>query len=392
MKKIAVILLVTLLAGSISFAQKGKVASALTYLENGDIEKAWQAIQIAEKNEKTVNWYRTYYVKGRILQSIAESKDPKIKNTVDDPLIKAFDSYQKANKLDEKGRIEKTIEVYLPMLNNDFIQKAVQEFQNKEYKASMESFDYALKVGKDKVFGGVVDTSLIYNAGLAAYNGKLWDDAIDYLTKAKDMEYGGGTTYVLLKNSYLEKEDTAGGLKVLQEGFNKHPADKTVIFELINFYLLTVKDSQAAMDYINRALKQDPENTSLYFAKGLAMDKLGQHDSAVAAYKVSISKDSTFLNSYYNLGALIFNDGVAMFNKCNKIMDNEKFKKCVDSADIKFRKALPYLERAHVLDPKEVNTMETLKVLYYRLHMYNKRDKIIKEINALKGGGSNENK
>ncbi len=387
MKKIALILFGALILGSVSYAQRGKVAASLSYLENGEIDKAWQTIQIAEKNPKTAEWYKTYYAKGRILQSMAESKDPKVNKLVDEPLAKAYDSYQKAVKLDSKGRIEKSIEVYLPILNNDFIKKAVEEFQAKQFKSAMESFEYALKVGQDKVFGGVVDTSLVYNAGLSAYNGKIWNKAVEFLTKATDMDYGGGAAYQLLKNAYLAKGDTLGGLKVLQEGFNKDPTDKTIIFELINYYLLIEKNSQSAMDYINKAMEEDPENASLYFAKGLALDKLSRHKEAIAAYKESIARDSTFLNSYYNLGAMIFNDGVKMFNDCNKIMNNEKYKACVDSSDIKFKESLPYLERAHKLDPKEMNTMETLKVLYYRLHMYDKRDQIVKELDAAKSGG-----
>jgi tetratricopeptide (TPR) repeat protein len=392
MRKITIILVGLLFVGSVALAQKGKVTSALTYLDNGEIEKAWQTIQVAEQNPKTANYYKTYYAKGRILQSIAESKDPKVKNLVDEPLKKAWESYQKAIQLDEKKKVQKTIEIYLPMLNADFINAAVEEFKKQEFKSAMEYFDYALKVGEDPVFNGAIDTSILYNAGLSAYNGKIWNKAIEYLTKAKDMGYGGGAAYVLLKNAYLEKGDTLTGLKVLQEGFQKYPTDKAVIFELINYYLLVEDNSQAAIDYINKAMSQDPENASLYFAKGLALDKLGKHEEAIAAYKLSIEKDPKYLNAYYNLGAMIFNDGVTKFNKCNEIMDNDKFKECVAKADEIFKESLPYLEKAHELDPKEINTLETLKVLYYRLHMYDKRDQIVKELDAIKNASGNDGK
>ena len=178
----------------------------------------------------------------------------------------------------------------------------------------------------------------------------------------------------------------------MKEGFNKNPTDKAVIFELINYYLLVEDNSQAAIDYINKAMSQDPENASLYFAQGLALDKIGKHDEAIAAYKQSIEKDPKYLNAYYNLGAMIFNDGVNKFNKCNEIMDNEKFKECVKQADEIFKESLPYLEKAHELDPKEINTLETLKVLYYRLHMYDKRDQIVKELEAIKSASGNDGK
>ena len=56
MKKLAFILIFVLAAFSSSYAQKGKVTAAMNYLTNQEIEKAWEAIQVAEKNEKTVGY------------------------------------------------------------------------------------------------------------------------------------------------------------------------------------------------------------------------------------------------------------------------------------------------------------------------------------------------
>jgi len=90
------------------------VTSALTYLDNGEIEKAWQTIQVAEKNEKTANYYKTYYAKGRILQKIGESKDPKIKNLVDEPLKKAWKAIRKQSNWTKKVRSIKPLRSTCP--------------------------------------------------------------------------------------------------------------------------------------------------------------------------------------------------------------------------------------------------------------------------------------
>ncbi len=385
MRKLVLLFLSLMMMAGSGFAQKGKVASALTYLENNEIEKALQAILAAEQHEKSKDWYRTYYVKGRIMQAIAESKDEKVKGLAENPAVQAFESYEKAKKLDDKGKINKTIELYLPMLAADFINKAVDEFQKQDFKNSYTSFGYALKVQEDPVFGGTIDTTIVYNAGLAAYNGQMWDEAIEYFKKTIDLNYGQGTPFVLMKNAYLNKGDSAMAVKTLQEGFNKYPTDQNIIVELINYYLLNEHDNQAALDYIKLAKEKDPTNASIYFAEGYAMDQVGKKDSAILSYKKAIEYDPNFTNAYYNLGALIFNDGVADFDSCANIMDNTEYKKCVEEADKKFAESLPYLEKAHELNPKEVNTMETLKVLYYRLKMYDKREQIIKELDAAKG-------
>ena len=67
MRKLAILLFVLTIGITGTFAQKGKVASASNYLTNGEIAKALEAIQIAEKHEKTVNFPKTYFVKGQIM-------------------------------------------------------------------------------------------------------------------------------------------------------------------------------------------------------------------------------------------------------------------------------------------------------------------------------------
>ena len=99
-------------AVSISFgamAQKGKVTSALSYIDQGILDKAKEAMDQALANEATANWFNTYFAKGRLCQATFESKDPKIKAYYADPLGEAYAAYEKAMELDPKGTIKKKI-------------------------------------------------------------------------------------------------------------------------------------------------------------------------------------------------------------------------------------------------------------------------------------------
>ena len=60
-------------AVSISFgamSQKGKVTSALSYIDQGMLDKAKEAIDQALVNEKTMNWSNTYFAKGKLCQAV----------------------------------------------------------------------------------------------------------------------------------------------------------------------------------------------------------------------------------------------------------------------------------------------------------------------------------
>jgi len=106
-------------------------------------------------------------------------------------------------------------------------------------------------------------------------------------------------------------------------------------------------------------------------------------DRAIESYKKAIELDDTNFNSYYNLGALYFNQGVNMANKALEIKDPDEYSAAVAKADEKFRESLPWLEKAHELNPDDVSTMETLKMLYYRLKMMDKHAEISEKLENL---------
>src|SRR5512137_1178962 len=98
------ILLLTVI--SISFgaiAQKGKVTAALSFIEQGALDKAKEAIDQALKDEKSKDWSNTYFAKGRLCQAVFESDIPAYNSYYEDPLAEAYTSYEKAITLDPKG-------------------------------------------------------------------------------------------------------------------------------------------------------------------------------------------------------------------------------------------------------------------------------------------------
>ncbi len=390
MKKTIILLNLAILIVLAACSPRTKVTSSQNLKDTGKLKEALETIDDAidpsnEDAEKTINWPRTWEVRGEIYQSIYQSEDQEVKELVVSPLSEALDSYQKALKLDEEGKFENSVKVKLTLLTNDFTNQAVEAFEEQNYEKALESFESILEINEIDVIKqdnpDLVDTVIIFNAGLAAYNSEDYDKAIDYYGEAAEHGYGGARTYSLMANAYQLKGDTVGALEVLQEGFEEYPEDNNVLTSMIQIYL-DLKKTEEAMSYLDLAIKQDPENATYYFAKGTLHETMEQEEEAIEAYENAIERKSDYFDANYNIGALYYNKGVQQIQVANDIptSQNERYEEELAKADKWFKQALPYMEKCYELKPDDNMTMESLKNLYYRLQMMDKYNEMLEKL------------
>lgn len=376
MKRI-IIFLAFVFAVSGAFAQKGKVTSAQNLKDTGKLDKALETIESAinssnPKAEKSIPWPKTWEVRGEIYQAIFQSKDANFSKLNDDPLTVSLDSYKKALELDEKNKFGKSIKIKLTLLTNDLTNQAVQAFQDEDYNKALQSFEQIIDIQEIDLIQqdspGAIDTVILFNAGLAAYNAENYDKAIKYYSEVAKYGYNGARTYSLIANSYQLNKDTIGALEALKKGFETYPEDNGVLTSLIQIYL-DVNRTDEAMKYLEMAIAQDPKNTTYYFAQGSLYEKLKDEANAIKVYTKALDIDSEFFNANYNLGALYYNKGVKQIDIANGIPANEntKYEAELKKADVWFEKALPFMEKCDTLQPNDNMTLESLKNLYYRL-------------------------
>ena len=110
-----------------------------------------------------------------------------------------------------------------------------------------------------------VDTVIIFNAALAAYNAKKYDKAIEYYKEAAKYKYNGAKTYSLISNSYVQKQDTASALDILHKGLSEFKDNSAILVEMINIYLVLNKVDDAISNYKKAAAKDDNIYTSPRF-------------------------------------------------------------------------------------------------------------------------------
>ena len=201
-----ILLLITVVTVSIAaMSQKGKVTSALSYIDQGMLDKAKEAIDAALVDEKSRDWFNTYFAKGKLCQASFESDNPGFKAFYKDPLGEAYAAYEKAIELDPKGTIKKKIitnMIYNSLAVNLFTQGSAK-FEAKDFELALSSFENQILItGSDK-FVGVADTGMYYNAGLAAFNSGKYDKAIKYFEKCAEMKYQGIKPYYQIYESYM---------------------------------------------------------------------------------------------------------------------------------------------------------------------------------------------
>ena len=351
-----------------ALAQKGKVTSALSYIDQGMLDKAKESLDAALANESTMNWFNTYFAKGKLCQASFKSDNPKFQAYYPDPLAEAYSAYLKAMELDPKGSIEKKIitNMIYNSLAVDLYAQGGSRFESKDYEGALKSFETQIKVTESNQYVGAVDTGMYYNAGLAAVNCKKHAEAIKYFEKCAEMKYLGITPYYQIYESYMGMGDTAKAESVLTGLPAIFPNDKTITLQLIDLYIKSGKNAEA-QKYIKVAKEADPNNYSLYFAAGIIFLNENKFDDAIVELSKSIELKSDLYDTQYSLGAAYINKASEMFVKANEIMDVKKYTEAIDQANEVYSKALPYMEKAYELKPDDVYSMRSLQELYYRL-------------------------
>ncbi len=393
-------------------AQKHIVVSAYNENDDGNYLKALDYIDQALDHEDTKDEPKTWLYRGNIYKNIAleqlklqkkekgnrnEERLKKLKEAAQNPILTAIKSYQKCMKLDEKeGEYAPKAQMGLMQLRNPSYNQAIQKFNKEDYEVSFKLFAMATTLGR--MTGQGIDSTAFYNMALAAEKAGKVDTAIMLYGKAGQMGVKGPQPFI--NKAYLQQKTGAEGeavLKTLQAAREKYPENKTLINMVTNQYLRT-KKFEEAKESLELALEKDKENPILYFSLGTVHDQLykkykekkadssqkkarGQFKKAKKNYKKAIELDSGYFDAYYNLGALHYNEGVEIFQKTQKIKDQAKYKEEIKGAKENFRKALPYLEKAHQLKPDDRTTMNSLKNLYARMkgEEYEKKYKEMKK-------------
>lgn len=388
MKKHLISVLIVLVSVSASVAQNAKVVTAFNYLKSGDFEEAKSAINEAIQDPKTGAQAKTWFYRGAIYEALYGDTTFRKKNP--DALAEAIRSYQKAMEIDPKNQWKDQIQQGLIECAGYLFNEGVAPYNNKDYLTAYNNFKQAADVYQylNTSFGlSLVDTFATLYAANGALKLKRYDDALTLYTSLQNKNISRPEIYSNLAELYLAKGDTAKAQEIIGKGTQLFPNDKPLMIQELNVYLFS-KDYVKAIDKLKAAIAKDPNFGALYIQLGNMYDQVKDTTNARQAYEQAITKDPGNFDGYYRLGASYYNRAVDLNNQMNKLPVNapqKQYDALRVQRDALFKKALPFLERSHEIDSKDMDTMIALKELYARLNMLDKLEGIKKEIEAVKG-------
>ncbi len=367
MKKITLLLLAVIISAA-SMAQKGKITAAETFIREGAFDKAKEAIEAAIVHPKSMGLAKTYYVKGKLCQAAFDSGDPKAIELYPDILMEAYNNFEKAVQIDPKLKNTIIRDNAYALLGNSFLNDAIAKFTDRNFKGAMESFERNVKVAGSDLYVGMVDTLVIFNAGLAAYNAEMYPEAITHFRTCTTSGTEDTKPYIFMSDSYLKMKDTVNAEAVLMEGYKAYPDTLDIILQATQFYL-DANNSEKAFEFVHKAMEMDPENHILYLVEGSLHMKLEDYPKAIESLKTSLLKNPAQFESNYNIGLCYVSIANEMLNEANLIADNRQYELAKDKAFEEMKKAVPYFLEAEKVNPTSVATLEFLREIYLKLKM-----------------------
>ena len=105
-------------------------------------------------------------------------------------------------------------------------------------------------------------------------------------------------------------------------------------------------------------------------------------NKAISGYENTIKIDSTYVDAYYNLGALYYNQSIT-YKSVAGDYSGDKYESEMKKADDMLKKAIPLLERVLSFSPNDKSTLKVLKSLYFNLDDMENYSRIKKQLESL---------
>jgi tetratricopeptide (TPR) repeat protein len=292
-----------------------------------------------------------------------------LKYEAPDPAKKSYEAYMKAKSLDAQGKNAKKLKENFTLLATWTRIEAFNKYHLVKYPEAVEYFALSIDCSSEV---GEIDTTSIYYAGILSLEAKNYTLAEKYFKNALETGYiddGNAYSYLAEAMKALGKVDEAR--VILEKGFGEKPENQHIVISLINNYMTSGKDPKDIIPLIKKAQEKEKENVNLYIVEGDLCERLKDVEGAVVCYNKAMEVDPNDFFGYYKLGLLYFNTGAEYSKQSVDESDHKESERLIDLADTELKKALPFLEKAFELNPKEISTIQALKEINFRFRTEN---------------------
>lgn len=415
MKSKYVLLASALLISVATFAQKDQIKAAEKALKAGKSQDAVTILMEAESltaNAPDAEKAQFFFVKGNSLLDLANKNVDAGTNL--SLAAKAYQDLIAVEKTSGKVKFSTQAAASITDIKFKLINAAIADAKvDKNADSAKKLYDAYLLDKKD--------TINLYYAASTYLNAKDYDKAVEYYNDLKNLNYSGkGTSYFavnkltsqedffntlqerdrmvkmgthekprtevvpskrgeIYKNMALilvEKGKTEEAKKAISEARIANPDDASLTLTEANLYLDT-KDFVMYKKLIDEVLAKNPNDADLTFNLGVISSNAKNFVDAEKYYKRAIEIKPDYINAYLNLAIIKLDGDKVIFEEMNKLTNSEKDNKrylvLKKQREEVFTGALPYLEKANELDPKNKEVAATLSSVYSALEMTEKK-------------------
>ncbi|MFA5245017.1 MAG: hypothetical protein WC380_06910 [Pedobacter sp.] len=322
------------------------------------LENARKLIDDAYKTKSDSNAFKNNLIRTLVYSTLARVDSNLKYSYKKDPLEVALHSFKFINSSKYKEDATAEITYIEAQLRQTYLYRANTSFKNRKYTDALKYFTILDSIDKDNL-------SITHNLALLCQELGYYQRSTSYyeklIAKRPKPEY-----YMVLANIYETLNDEKNTVRVLSEGSNTYPANRDLVFKLLNI-LLNRNEYDNIINFTSQALKLDENNINLNYLAGFSYEMTGNITKAEEYYKAILNINPNNYEANYALGLLYLNLYLKDKGKDN-LMYLAKF----------------YLTKANEIDPYELKSLTSLSILYKHNGETTELQKINNRINQLK--------
>ena len=357
-------------------AQMAKVQTAYIAMNNGKLDEAKEAIDIASEHPSSKDNVKTLFYRGNIYLMI--NGNPEYKHLSPNPLAVAMESYKKCRELDSKNRYSEELVPKERLLKASIFGEGIEYYKKSKFDSALTSFESLLTIMPG-------DTNVVKNCAYAAKFGKNNPKAILYFNELMNSPAVYPEYYQEVAMIQKEEGKKPEALVTLAKGIDKYPNHVGLMIDELNI-LLEQGKTKEAIAKLEKASQLDAKNSSILEVLGSAYERNDEPGKAEMVYKKALEINPKSGNANYNLGVIYYNHGAEILKGANALPANKvkEYDTEMDKFKAKLKVAQGFFEKSHEIDPKDKNTLINLKEIYVKTNQLDKFADTKKKLEAIK--------
>lgn len=411
--KYAIALAISMISMS-SFAQKDEIKALEKAMKSTDDQMVKTSLANAQNviaNGTDAEKAQFYFLKGNALMFLSKRTANKGEMLVD--AAKSYQEVLETEKRIGKQKFSTQAKESLTLVQGSLVDEAIKDNNAKRFKEGTIKLHEAYKINKQ-------DTIYLYYAANGAVNSMDYDTALDYYDQLKKLNYSGisivyyatekatgeeasfgtkaerdlfvkagthdkprqektqskrGEIYRNYALILVQKGESAKAKTALAEARKSNPDDTSLAIAESNLYL-DEGDYVSYKKIVEEVLAKNPNDPDLLYNLGVVSSRAENKEEAEKYYLKVIEINKDYKNAYKNLAILRLDADTKMVEEMNKLgisaKDNKRYEEIKKEREKLFIAVMPLLEKVIQLDPKDIETKQTLMNLYSTLDMTDK--------------------